>query len=115
SIRLRTRRERDCEITPHAPAKPFACRNNLLPHRVGFGGAGKDQAADRSAADQTVVPAKIMIKDEVKPGRFAGAQSAARAVLNFRFQTTAPEGTHDASVGQEQGLRAALLRAGAAR
>jgi len=75
--------------------------------------AGEDDAADASAADKAVVPAKIVVENEVEGFRLTGDERLPGAVLDFGFEAAAAHGSCDASVGVEEGLGADFLRAGA--
>ena len=76
-------------------------------------GVREDEAKDFAAADEAVVPAEIMVEEQIEGGGFTGTEGVESAVLNFRFETAAAEGAVDAAVGKEERLRADLLWTGA--
>src|SRR5205823_6516065 len=62
------------------------------------------------AADQAVVAAEVVVELQLERRRRLCQQRPPGAVLNFRFQTTPAECAFDATIGEEQRLRAFLLR-----
>src|SRR4051812_6741509 len=103
------------KILSHAPAQCSICPDQSFPSRPRILCTGKNQSMHRAAADQPIVPAEIMIENEVKGGRLASLERTPGAVLDFCFKTASTKRSKDASIGKEDRLRPALLRAGAAR
>src|SRR6185437_24987 len=64
------------------------------------------------AANQTIVPAEVVVEQQIKGFRLAGAQGLDGALLNFRLQTAAAESPLDAAIAIKKSLRANFLRAG---
>lgn len=105
--------KRDAEIFDDAPRQGGLALGELRPEfRAGRGCVGKNQAEHFAAADQAVVPAEIVVEQEIEGGGLAGANGFDGALLNFRLQATAAEGAVNAAIGIKQGLRADFLRAG---
>src|SRR6185437_14483941 len=73
---------------------------------------GQDHAKNFSAANQTIVPAEVVVEQQIKGFRLAGAQGLDGALLNFRLQTAAAESPLDAAIAIKKSLRANFLRAG---
>lgn len=103
----------DFEIVRDAPRHGVLAAGQFGPDRRGGMDAGEDDAADASAADKAVVPAKIVVENEVEGFRLTGDERLPGAVLDFGFEAAAAHGSCDASVGVEEGLGADFLRAGA--
>jgi hypothetical protein len=74
-------------------------------------GVRNDDAKNFAAADQAVVPAEVVIKDEFKGLWFAVAEGLEGEALGFGFETTAAERAGNLAIGIEQRLGAELLRA----
>src|SRR6185503_7725648 len=75
-------------------------------------GIGQDESEHLAAADEAVVPAEIVVQQQVERGRFARAQRLDGALLDFRLQAATAERAVDAAVREKNRLRADLLRAG---
>ena len=62
---------------------------------------GQDEALDFAAAHQSIVPAEVVVEQEVKGRRVAGAERLEGALLDFGFETAAAQGALNAAVGME--------------
>lgn len=106
---------RDGKIPFHSPADRCRDEGQFLPEIFVSGGLRQNHAIHAAAADETVIPAEIVIEQHVKLRRPAGFQGGQCPRLNFGFETAAAECADDFSVGEKHGLRAGALRAGAFR
>ena len=105
-------RSADGKIRLHPPGhRGLALRKRRPKAMSGAASVGEDDAKDFATADQPIVPAEIVVEQQVKRGGLAGAQGLDGALLNFRLQATAAERAVNPAIGMEQCLRADLLRA----
>src|SRR5688572_18585155 len=85
-----------------------------FPPKIGsFRRTRQDDTANLPPADQAIVPTEIVIKHEVEGRGLLREKTSPGAILNLRLDTTTPERTDNATIREEQGLRAFLLRTGA--
>ena len=70
----------------------------------------KNQAANFAAANETVIPAKVMIKHEIENRGLMLEHGLPGALAHFGFETSSTERADDSSIGEEKRLRAFLLR-----
>ena len=75
-------------------------------------GIGQDHPADLAAAHQAVVPAEVVVEQQVERRRLAGAQRQDGPMLDFGLQAAAAQRAFDAAIGIKERLGADLLRAG---
>ena len=110
-----TRSRRDGKIFFHAPADRSGDGGEFAPEFRRFRRARQNQSAHAAAANQSVVPAEIVVEHHVERGGLAGLQGFYGARVDFGFETAAAERADDFSVGKKQRLGADALRAGAFR
>ncbi len=103
-------RPRNLIIHRHTPDAFTLPPGQFIPNRCGGIYSWQDDAADPSSADQTVVPAKIVIQNEVESFRLARSQRLPRSILDFRFKAAAAHRSHDPAILEKQCLRANFLR-----
>ena len=72
----------------------------------------KNQAANFAAANETVIPAKIMIEHQVEGGGLLLQQRLPRPLPHFGFKASTAERADDAAIREEERFGAFLLRAG---
>ena len=104
---------RDGEVASDAPGRGPLPLSKLGPELLArVLRVGQDQAADLAAAHQAVVPAEVVIEQQVEGRPLPRAQGLDGALLDLGFQATAAERALDAPVSIKQRLGADLLRAG---
>jgi hypothetical protein len=83
-----------------------------MPDFPGLRGVRENQPGDFATTDQSVVPAEVVIQDEIENVRLLFAQRLPRAFAHLGFEAAATERADDAAIGEEERLGSALLRAG---
>jgi len=78
-------------------------------------GIGQDQPAHLAAAHQAVVPAEVVVEQQLERRRLTGAQRQDGAMLDLGLQAAAAHGAFDAAVRIKERLGAGLLRTGPLR
>ena len=106
-------RLRHSKIIGDSPGDGFLTGSEVSPKfRPDSRGVGENYAKHFAAANQAVVPAEIVVEQEIEGGRLASAKGVDGALLDFSFETTTTERAVDAAIGIKQGLGADFLRAG---
>ena len=75
-------------------------------------GVGEDESFDFAAADEAVVPAEVVVQEEVEFFGLAFAESLDGALLDFGFEAAAAKGAFDAAIEVEEGFGSEFLGAG---
>ena len=96
----------------HAPGAALLAAGQGGPDVGGVGGMGQDQAEDRAAADQAVIPPEIMVQSQLECFGFSGNQSLPGAPADFGLQASPAQGAEHAVIGKEEGLGPLFLGAG---
>ena len=104
---------RDLKILRQAPDALALAPGEVCPDGRSGVNARKDDPKDATAANQAVVPAKIVIKDKIESLGFSGEQRLPGAVLDFGLETATAHGPDDTSIAIEERLGPNLLRTGA--
>src|SRR5438093_1852209 len=104
----------DGEIFCYAPGEGCLPLGEMCPKGFAhFLSIGQNHAEDFAAANQAVVPAEVVVEQQIEGFRFASPQRLDGALLDFGFETAAAKGAFNAAIGIEEGLGANFLGAGA--
>ena len=100
---------REAEIILHAPGFWSIAVSKFVPKSfTNLLCVGNYDAENLAAADQSVVPAEVVIEDEFEAFGLFSFERIECETLRFRFQTTATECAGDFSIGMKHGFRARL-------
>ncbi len=99
-------------VRTDAPTERRVAPRQRVPELGCFGGPGQDEALHAPAAEQAIVPAEVMVQDQLEGGGRLGQQRAPGAILNLGFEAAPPQGADDLAIGKEKGLGPFLLGAG---
>src|SRR5579883_518209 len=102
----------NCEIVLYSPLDRRAPRVQVTPEfRAQFLRVGQDQSFHSAAANEAVVPAKIVVQQQIKRRRLAGFKRLNCSVLDLRFQATSSQSSGNTAVVVKNRFGAELLRA----
>src|SRR4051812_39041960 len=85
------------EIFRDTPVQNFFAPGKLAPDGSGFMCVWQNHPGDFAAADQTIIPAKIVIEQQIENFRFAADQRVTRAATDLRFQTSSTQSPDDSA------------------